>query len=424
MNRFVALLLGFILLTAAGALAGCSSNGTDAGDDPGFVHIEVGSTETAAARTAWAAANPSPTPGPSPTSLPVTPYHRPTDPPTYDGDQVIAQVGSEDITLDDYRRHVRFDRYRLLYQVAKFVEKRGTGVLDLTNTDNEYVASLFVTLADSYSFGRQSQRLMVIEHIVLQEALKRGLEVDERQFEARLAEYLGLTIDANGNLPPEFDERYDEFVAGIEHYAGMTENEFRRIVRAFTLYQELEDIIGHEPGVIPQDQQQAGVEMEDVIVQTEQEAQQIADGLRDGGSLRQIMTGLGYEVPEGQSTHVVGAADSSLPANVSALIFAAAPGDVVGPVEVAGQGWYVGRVGQQVMDILAPEEVDVLRRQHFLDWMEAKMDDQSYVIDYENWVEFTPQEPLPRDVSPLLSEENFILPEPTLEPAPTSTPGA
>jgi hypothetical protein len=54
------------------------------------------------------------------------------------------------------------------------------------------------------------------------------------------------------------------------------------------------------------------------------------------------------------------------------------------------------------------------------------------VTDYQNWIDDTPQDPLPQDVSPLLRDENFIRPanevqqalEGTASPTPEPTPAS
>ncbi len=61
--------------------------------------------------------------------------------------------------------------------------------------------------------------------------------------------------------------------------------------------------------------------------------------------------------------------------------------------------------------MLNPEDIDALREDNFLNWIEGQMDDPAVVEDLFDWVVYTPQEPLPRDVSPLMSEENFTIPE-------------
>jgi len=109
--------------------------------------------------------------------------------------------------------------------------------------------------------------------------------------------------------------------------------------------------------------------------------------------------------------------DPGLTDDVLNAVFRGAEGEIIGPFAIEA-GWYVGVVGQEVFDILQPQDIDALRKEYFLNWIESKMDDPEYVQDFDHWIDFTPQEPLPQDVSPLLRTENFILPETTGTPSP------
>lgn len=404
------LVVGLVALAAL--LAGCGDD-ANGEEDPGYIHVEVGAEETQIAQTAIARANPTDTPGPpAPTaSLTPTPYARPTDTDnTPPGDTVITRVGSTEITLGEFQMRVRFERYHLMYPVLKLTEKYGPErVLDLTNTENQYVASMFTTLADSYSFGGQIQRIMVIEEVAFQEAQQRGIEVDPHLFDANLVEYLGLQVGEGGALPPEYETRYPEFVAGIEQFAGMSEEQFRRIVRAQTLYDQLEYMIGQEADLNPA-AAAVGVEMQDVVVASEEEAAGIATRLMQGERLQDIMLSLGYEQTNADTSRVLRRSDEALPEELLQAIFAADQGDVIGPVLIP-QGWYVGKVGPEVIDMMSPKDIDEARDQYFLDWVEGQMDDPDMVEDFDNWIEHTPQEPLPQDISPLFRTENFTLPE-------------
>lgn len=417
-----------LLIPLALGLAACSSKSNSSS---GYEMIEDSAAETQDALTARPYNVPSPTPGPSApqgtlaTPLPVgTPYVMPTNPPGYDGSLVITRVGDDNITLADYQKRVRFDRYRILYGLVKVVEKHGTAqILDLTRPENSYVASLLTTLADSYSFGKQSHRLMVIDLLITQEALRRGIEVDPQRFDAKAAEYLGLVVGTGGSLPPEYNQRYAEFLKGLQTYAGMSEEEFRKIVRAQALYDQIDAIISSEPGAVPQNQREVGIQVEDAVVPSQDHAQQIANRLRAGESLPDILTSLGYKADnttQFNAKHSVRRSDASLTDAIKNAAFTAQPGDVIGPFAVPG-GWYIGQIGQQMLDILTPQEISQMREQYFQNWLTSKMDDPTIVKDNQNWLDFTPQDPLPRDVSPLLRDENFILP-PTPTPEPTPTP--
>lgn len=396
-----------LLLVVAGILTAC---GSDDGSDSGFVHIEEGGTETAEAQTAVAMVTPtesSPT-TPVPTAAP---YAIPTDSPDIDPETVITRVGSEDITLEDYRKRVRFERYRYLYPIVKLAEKYGTEELfDLTNDSNWYLSSVFATLADSYSFGSQVHRVMVIESIAEQEARRRGMEVNPQRFDSTVAQWLGLQVGAAGQMPPEFDQRYAEFIDGIDTYANMSEEEFRRIIRDQTLYNQLKYEIQLETEIDASGETVVGVTMQDMIVTSESEAEIIAQRLAEGESLFEIAVSLGYAPSGDDIERVIRLGGEDLPSSVIDMIFDAKQGDVLGPVFVI-DGWYVGKVGTQVIDMLNPEDIDALREDNFLKWVESQMDDPAVVEDQIDWVMYTPQEPLPRDVSPLMSDENFTIPE-------------
>ncbi len=409
-----ALLAAFVVVVTACSSDKSSSTG-------GYVFVEEGADQSQATLTAIALAKTPATPSPTLTPTEAgTPYVIPTNTPDEDPDLVITRVGNTDVTLAEYQRRVRFDRYRLLYQIVKLVEKYGPGqILDLTRSDNNYVSGLFATLADSYSFGAQSQRLIVIDRIIEQEALRRGVEVSPEQFDAKLGEYLGLTVGEGGKLPPEADQRYQEFLQGLKTYANMSEEEFRRIVRARTLYSQLQLIISHEPGVIPQDKKaRVGRDMQDIIVKTREEADTVVTRLQAGEAMSAISASMGYTPASGSSaSRVLRWSDTGVTDEVLNAVFGADEGAIVGPFEV-GTGWYVGVVGQEVFDVLSPQDIDALRKEYFLNWIESRMDDPEYVQDFDNWIDFTPQEPLPQDVSPLLRTENFILPDTTGTPSP------
>ncbi len=408
-NKRIAALALSIIVALTVLLSACGGS-----DESGYVFIDEDATATQVALTQIALAHPSATPGPSPTPTATsTPYYRPTDPPDYDGERVITRVGADEITLDEYRQRVRFDRYRLLYPIVKLAEKYGTEQLfDLTRDENQYLASLFSTLADSYSFGKQSHRLMVIGSIVEQEARRRGMEVDPFKFDSLTAQWLGLHVGKDGQLPPEFQARYDEFIQGIETYAGMSEEQFRRIIRAQAYYEQLKFLVGQEAPIDTEHEAIVGVKVQDIIVESEDEAQQIAQRLAAGEPLSTVAEDLGYDTRNADEERTLRRSDPNLPDALLRTIFNADPGTIIGPTLIP-QGWYVGRVGQSVLDVLGPKDIDKLREAYFLNWIEARMDDPEYVEDYGDWVDYTPQEPLPRDISPLMHDENFTLPEVT-----------
>ena len=329
-----------------------------------------------------------------------------------DPDTVITRVGSEEITLSDFQKQVRFERWYRLYQITGLVEEYGPEqVLDLRKSENAHVASLFATLADSDGFGEQVHRIMIIDAIALQEAIRRGIEVDPNQFDARLAQYLTMQVGEGGQLPPEFDAEYEKFVAQMTVYSGLSEEEFRRIVRARTLYAQLKLIVINQPEATAAIQgEPGGLQVQDILVPTEERADDIIARLQSGETVQQIAASLGLEPQSSEEWRVVHIGDGSLPQDVQDVLFGAEQGQIIGPLATE-RGWYVALVGAPVFDPLTPTEIDALREQYFLDWVESRMDDPEFVEDFGNWADYIPQEPLPKDVSPLLRDENVILPE-------------
>ncbi len=399
-----------MLLCLIVLLAACSSSDDSGG---GFIHIDEGAVETQDAQTVVALANPSATPGPSPTpSATPEPYLIPTNAPDANPDTVITRVGTEEITLAEFQKQVRFERWFRLYQLVKLVEKHGADkILDLRKAENQWVSSLFATLADSNGFGEQVQRIMVIDAITLQEAIRRGVEVDPYQFDARVAQFLVLQVGEGGALPPEFESEYAEFIRQLKIYTGMTEEDFRRVVRARTLYSQLKFLISNEPGATAAAQEAAmGLQVQDLIIATEDEADAIIGRLEAGETVRDIAASLDMTPQSDAEWRIVSPNDESLPEDVRTAIFSAQPGDIVGPIETS-RGWYVAIIGTMVRGNLSVEELDSVRERYFLNWVESKMDDPEYVEDFRNWAAYIPQEPLPQDVSPLLRDENVIMPE-------------
>lgn len=412
-RRMFVLWLMVGLVALALGLAACSSD-----DNNEVVHVEIGAEETYAAETAVALANPSPTTGPSPTpSITPTPYIMPTDPPDMDGETVITRVGTQEITLEEFRQRVRFERWRMLYRIAKVTEKRGIAeVLDLTKPGNAIVSSTFATLADSNSFGAQVHRLMVIDALISQEALRRDLEVDPFQFDAKVAEYIDVRVGEGGKLPPEADAIYDAYIEQMQRYSGLTEEDFRRIIRARTLYSQLQFLISNEPEAVPIDTEaRVGVEVQDIVVSDRAQAEEAAERLAAGENMLSIASSFGLTPTSSDLWRVFRWSDPNLPEEVLQAVGTAQLGDIVGPLATP-QGWYVALIGQEVFEMLTPADIDALREDYFLGWIERQMDDPDLIDDYENWQDYIPQEPLPRDVSPLLVEENMVLPEDTGDP--------
>jgi parvulin-like peptidyl-prolyl isomerase len=87
-----------------------------------------------------------------------------------------------------------------------------------------------------------------------------------------------------------------------------------------------------------------------------------------------------------------------------------------GPI-ATGRGFEVIQVDDRKVNLPKPEEIDRTESQTFSAWQSDKVN-SSYVAALNDvWQKAIPADPLPRDVSPLMREENFGLP--TLQPTGT-----
>ncbi len=87
-----------------------------------------------------------------------------------------------------------------------------------------------------------------------------------------------------------------------------------------------------------------------------------------------------------------------------------------GPLETAA-GWEVVQITDRQLDIPQPEELDKAADRAFSRWQTQKIA-SAYVTQHSDvWRAAVPRDPLPREVAPYLTEENFGLPT----PPPTST---
>ena len=155
-RRVVVGIAGLVLLVS---LAACSSS---SGGE--YVHIDVGATETALARpTATLTITPGPSPTPTATPLP---FVIPTFDPALDPDQVIMRVGNIDITLAEYQKQVRFERFHQIYGIVGLVERQGEQILDLTRSENAFVASTFHHGGTHYEHVRK-----IFPHVVTSRSL-------------------------------------------------------------------------------------------------------------------------------------------------------------------------------------------------------------------------------------------------------------
>ncbi|NDJ84733.1 MAG: peptidyl-prolyl cis-trans isomerase, partial [Chloroflexi bacterium] len=209
-------------------------------------------------------------------------------------------------------------------------------------------------------------------------------------------------------------------------YTGMDEDQFREIIMAQVYYDQLGEII-RDQAPLPDPSEQQGiiaVNVQDILMPSRQDALDVIDRVAGGESLLEVARSYDMAPSDGQTRRAVSRDQEGYPPAVIDAIFAAEEGDIIGPIPT-DNGWYVARVLDQQLDILQPGDITQIRNEYYRQWIIERLDDPDYTVEYDNWQDYVPTDPLPQDVSPLMRDENFTLPDDQFAetgPTPTSQP--
>ena len=380
-------------------------------------------TITQGAQTIVALTNAPPTAGPSPTPSPTsTPYLTRTPFPDADPDMVVAKVGDHEITLAEFQARVRYERWVPLVGLRRAIKRFGVEqILDLTKPENTQTIALFYTLSDPESMASQTMNVILTDQIVLQQAETLNIELSETAYYGRVAARIGVELESGVNidspedlLPPDWDEAYAAFIEEMQVVTGMTEAQFVEAIEALVYYDQLLEIIGEQ--ALLEDEGITAVQVEDILMNSREDAIAVIDRLRNGEELPIIASTYGLTPQSGDSIRTVrrrdadaGASAQGLPADIVNAIFDATPGNVIGPF-ATDAGWYVAKIIDIELDFLQADDIGAIRTEYFRQWIIGRLDDPDYTVDYDNWTDFIPTDPFPEDVSPEMRTENFILP--------------
>jgi parvulin-like peptidyl-prolyl isomerase len=112
-------------------------------------------------------------------------------------------------------------------------------------------------------------------------------------------------------------------------------------------------------------------------------------------------------------------APTDLAPEVAAVLQASKDNGLFGPIQTAN-GFELISLEDRKINIPKPADLDKERSQLFTQWQVRKAESDFVTVLNDSWKQAIPTDPLPRDVSPLMIEENFGLPTP--QPTITATP--
>jgi len=316
-----------------------------------------GVEETAAAATAYFAAQtataaasipPTVTPGPSP-----IPYIRPTDDPAIDPQTVIASVAGHDITVAEFRDRVRYERWLALDSLSRNIATAGLtpeSVTDPASAMSPTVVGVLYTLSRAEEFAGTVLTMMIRERIMHREYQDRGLGANTALYHNLWLNLLGLSPTGDGGLPAGFEAARSDYLARLAPYTAISESDLSFKLTVHSEQQTLAEIVGSEVEVDPR-----AVEVRHILVETEAEAQAVLDELRNGADFNALARERSLdEGARGNGGDLGFIERGETEAEFEEAVFAAEVGQVVGPVQTTS--------GFHVIEALEQEYAYRLRR--------------------------------------------------------------
>ncbi len=302
--------------------------------------------------TLTAAARPSLTPtGPSPTPTQTsTPYNRPTDSPALDLSLPLVHIGTETITLGDFRARVRYERFAALEDVRRTIEKVGFSGLNFTDPKQKptalmsQIAGVFATLANSQAFGVQIYNVMLRESILRQEFDKRGLKVGPTDARDYWIRRFGFQRDPDRDI--KIGAVLDAYMDEAIRYSGMTRDSINRIAEGIQIAGQLRPLIAKERVTLPD---VSSYRLKWLITTSQADANAASAALNSGKAFRAVACQYSADPAvrgNGGDLGFVARGAATLPLDDYAPLFKTENGTLLGPLRSA-IGWYVIKVTEK-----------------------------------------------------------------------------
>lgn len=268
-------------------------------------------------------------------------YEIPPIPQGIDTELVIGQVGDQTITLGDFVRRTRFERYRLIYRAFEdLIDIGGVEALDANDPNNSYaqnVRAFAQQAVNQRNFGGQVYDLMILERLIEQEAAARNLTVTDCEVNDIWARTLGLDAEfVDCEIPDGFEEAQAEFLAVAETYAGFSPDEVNDIFTVFALNQVLSESLREDVEI----DEVTAVRTRHIRVEDEATANEVIERLEAGESFDDLLREYTIDVGIDGSQGDLGQVEQGQLAQQYGQPFETAVseipvGEVAGPIESA-----------------------------------------------------------------------------------------
>jgi parvulin-like peptidyl-prolyl isomerase len=324
--------------------------------------------------------------------------------------QPVAVVSGEPIRLSWYRKVLK--NSRLQYQ--NYIRQLQTQRQQFASGDEDQQQNFLLQYIDSQIQQMQSQYVtldetlvdqLVNDAIIRQEADERGITVTEDEITERIQQEIGYdpnpptpvpgdeitaTTPITGTPTPtiapmtleEFQETYDRQLEIMRNVAGMTEQDYRRLVATSIYSAKVQEAI---KATVPTTAEQ--VHAKHILVETREEAEEVLERLDAGEEWDDLAAEFSTDTSNAEQGGDLGwFPRGRMTEPFEEAAFALEPGETSDIVETSF-GFHIIRVLEKAEDRpLDPQDLQATQDQAFQEWLDAQREAKDIENLWEPWM--------------------------------------
>jgi hypothetical protein len=352
--------------------------------------------------------------------------------------QPVAIVGGEKITTHQFQVAVRYRRFQLIgqyNQTLQFAAFLG-GDPSTDSYIQQQLASIQTQLSDNESLGQTVLEALVSDHLIRQEAARRGIVVTSDEVERELHDAFGFYPEGTPTLagptltprPPTvipavsptptvtltptatpatpepsrtpvptstpytaeaFATDYQTYLSETRTATGMNEAEFREVIESVIYRRKLQAALTAD---LPRQEDQ--VHARHILVATQAEAAALRDRLMKGEAWDALAKEASLDTSNKDSGGDLGwFGRGQMVGEFEAAAFALKPGSISEPVQTTF-GWHLINVVSHQVRTLSLTAYEDLQNSFFENWLAGEGAKTGAVETFEIWKERVPSEPV------------------------------
>ncbi len=327
----------------------------------------------------------------------------------------VATVGETEITTEEYQSRVRYERLMMRYQITQYQSylaqidttdpQMSTFAQQIQQTQAQLESQLSPEMATL--LGKDVLDQMVEGALIRQKAEEAGLTVTDAAIERRIEEMMGydreaaleatasptMTVTETQSIMTEADyqQAYTNFKTNILQDVGLSERDFREMMRTELLRAKVIDVVGQD---ITQEKEQAQITY--IAAPSEEEASALQERLLTGEEMNTLVEELNASedgesfgralpwYPEQYLSQVLGP-------ELAELAFTLPVGTVSEPTpSSSGEIYYLIQVNEREIRPLDEALLQQEKQEAYDAWLQEQKEAQ---VEYLDWESVTPDRP-------------------------------